>query len=169
MRPCSNRRSKGNRFLLSTFDGSSIARDWTRKLDAFFLLHQVEEREAMEIAALHLEGKKKILWFSHLSHARVTDFANFTQRVIKKFGKKKSKEEESSPPLEETCTSADTTMEEQPSSLAIGGANTLEEGTLAVIQDVPKFHQGMPNFPSPIVLANTIEGCIPLHVVNVEQ
>ena len=34
-RPCSRKEIKGNRFLLSTFDGSSYARTWVRKLEAF--------------------------------------------------------------------------------------------------------------------------------------
>ena len=91
-RPCSNRRIKGNRFLLSTFDGSStcIEKAWGMNLDSFFLLHPVVEREAVEIAALHLEGEANIWWFSHLSHARVTTFVDFTQRLIKIFDKKKS-------------------------------------------------------------------------------
>ena len=99
---------------MSTFDGSStcIARAWAKKIDAFFLLHPVVEREVFDITALHLDGEANIWWFSHLSHARVTAFADFTQRVIKKIGRKKSEEEKPSPPLEETCTSADTTMEE---------------------------------------------------------
>ena len=58
------------------------------KLDAFFLLHLVVEKE-VDIAALHLEGEAKIWWFNHLSHARVTAYADFTQRLIKKFDKKK--------------------------------------------------------------------------------
>ena len=77
-RPCSERYIKGNRFVLSTFDGSSTVRAWARKLDAFFLLHPMVEKEAVEIAALHLEGEANIWWFSHLSHARVSNFAEFT-------------------------------------------------------------------------------------------
>ena len=60
------------------------------KLDAFFLLHPVVEKEVVEIAALHLEGEANNWWFSHLSHVRVTAYADFTQRLIKKFDKKKS-------------------------------------------------------------------------------
>ena len=60
IRPCGQGRIKGNRFLLSTFCGSSAARVWARKLDAFFLLHPVVEREALDIAALHLEGEANI-------------------------------------------------------------------------------------------------------------
>ena len=50
--PSSTRRIKGNRFLFSTFDGRSAAKSWARRLSAFFLLHPVVEKEAVEIAAL---------------------------------------------------------------------------------------------------------------------
>lgn len=166
-RPYSNRRMRGNRFLLSNFDGSStcIAKAWVMKLDAFFLLHPVVEREVVEISALHLEGKEITWWFGHLSHERVTTFADFTQRVRKIFYKEKAKGEEPSPPLEVTCTSTDATREEHPLSLAVGGANTLEGGTLAAIQDVPKFHQGMPKFPLSVISVNLMGSCgnLPLH------
>ena len=57
-------------------------RAWGTKLDAFFLLHPVVEREVVEIAAPHLEGEANIWWFSHLSHARLTTYADFNQRLI---------------------------------------------------------------------------------------
>ena len=84
-RPCTKREIKGNRFLLSTFDGSTTARAWARKLEAFFLIHLVVEREAVEVAALHLEGEANAWWFSHLSHTRVTYFSEFTQGLIRNF------------------------------------------------------------------------------------
>ena len=108
---------------------------------------------------LHLEGEANIWWFSHLSHARVTAFAYFTQRLIKEFDKNKSEEKKPSPPLEETCISADTTMEEQPSSSSVGEPITLEEGTLVAVQDVPKLYQGMNIFPLPIISAHHMEDC----------
>ena len=55
-------------------------------LDAFFLLHLVVE-EVVDIAELHLEGEVNIWWFSHLIHARVTAYEDFTQRLIKDFDK----------------------------------------------------------------------------------
>ena len=96
MRPCNNRKIKGNRFLLSTFYGSSACteRAWGMKLDSLFLPHPMVEREDVEIAALHLEGEANIWWFGHL-----TAFADFTQRLIKKFDKKESEENMLSPPL----------------------------------------------------------------------
>ena len=121
------------------------------------------EREVVNIAALHLEGEANTWWFSHLSHARVTTFAEFTQRVIKNFGKEKSEEENPSPPLEEIRTNTDETMEEKKKKPTVGGTIKLEEQTLAAIQNYPKLHQGMPKFPFPIVSTNFMEGCIPLH------
>ena len=69
------------------------------KLDEFFLLHPVVEREVVEIAMLHLEGEANIQWFNHLIHARETAYAYFTQRLIKKFDKKKLEEKKLPPPL----------------------------------------------------------------------
>ena len=63
------------------------------------MLHPVLEREVVEIVALHLEGEEKIWWFSHLSHERVSAYAEFSQRLIKKFDKKKSEEKKLPPPL----------------------------------------------------------------------
>ena len=85
------------------------------KLDAFFLLHPVVEREVVEIAVLHLEGEENIWWFNHLSHTRVTAYANFTQRLIKKFNRRKPKEEKLPPPFS-------------------AGELTSGEGTLASLQ-----------------------------------
>ena len=89
----------------------------------------------------------------------MTTFVEFTQRLIRKFGKEKSEEEKPLPPPEETCTNVDTTMEEQPSSSIIGRVYTLEEGTLAALQEVTKHHQGMQIFPHSIVAANYFDQC----------
>ena len=71
---------KGNRFLLSTFDGSltCAAGAWVKKLEAFFLLHPIEDREVVAIVALHLEGEAETWWFSHGRHARVSTLADFS-------------------------------------------------------------------------------------------
>ena len=129
---------KGNRFLLSTFDGSSLARTWTRRLATFFLLHPVVEREAVEIEVLQNKGKASTWWFSHISHARVSTLVDFTQKVVKRFDEEQSEREESSPYLEENYITTVTTLEEQPSTLAVEGANMVERGTLAAIQYFPK-------------------------------
>ena len=80
IRPCSKRMIRGNRFLLYTFDVSlkCAAETWVMKLEAFFLLHPVVEKEAMEISVLHLKGKASSWWFSHGSHAIVLTLADFT-------------------------------------------------------------------------------------------
>ena len=152
-RPYNNVMMRGNRFPLSTFDGSPTcaAKAWVMKLEVFFLLHPVAEREAVEIAAMYLEGEARTWWFSHVIHARVSNFSDFTQKVIKRFDKEKSKEEKPSPPWEEAYTSAIITMEEQPSSSAVGEANTWEEETLVAMQETSKCHKGMPKFPSLII------------------
>ena len=150
---------RSNRFLLSTFDGSSTTKAWVRKLEAFFLLHLVAGEEAVEISTLHLEGGAHVWWFSHLSHARVKNFAEFTKGLIKTFDGGRTKEEKLTPPLEETCNNVVTLMEEQPHVATVGAANTLEEGTLAALQEVPKSHQGMKIFPLSIVTANHFESC----------
>ena len=96
---------RGNRFLLSTFNESltCAAGVWVKKLEDFFLIHLVVDREAVKFAALHLEGEAKTWWFSHWDHARVSTLADFSQRLIRIFGQKR---EEPSPPAEEAHTNA---------------------------------------------------------------
>ena len=76
--------------MLSTFDVSSTTRAWVRKLEEFFLLHPVVEKEVVEMSVLHLEGEAHIWWFSHLSHARVSTLAKFSQNLIKKFDNRRT-------------------------------------------------------------------------------
>ena len=61
-RPHSYGMMRGNRFLLSTFDGSltCAAEILVKKLEYFFLLHPVVDKEAVEVAALHLEGEANV-------------------------------------------------------------------------------------------------------------
>ena len=65
-----------------------------RKLEAFFLLHPVAGKEAVEILALHLEGEAYDWWCNHFSHARVENFADFTQGSIQTFDGERAKKEE---------------------------------------------------------------------------
>ena len=81
-RPCSRREIRGNRFLLSTFDGDTSARAWVKKIEAFFLLHPVAEKEVVEIAALHMEDKASVWWFKPLVHSRVSSFSDFAKRLV---------------------------------------------------------------------------------------
>ena len=142
---------RGNRFLLSTFDGSlkCATKTWVMKLEAFFLLHPIVEKEAVEISALHFEGKARYWWSRNVSHARVSTFPDFTHQVIRRFDSRRPEEEEFSSPLEETFTSVVIFMRGKSSIAAVGSANTFKGGTLAVIQDVPKAHKGMHKFPCP--------------------
>ena len=87
--------------MLSTFDGSSNAKTWVKELVAFFFLHLVVEKEAIEISALHLKGEAYDWWSSHLSHEGVRNFAKFIQGLIKTFDGEKEKEGRITPPLEE--------------------------------------------------------------------
>ena len=153
---------RGNRFLLSTFDGSltCAAEVWVKKLEAFFLLHPIVDREVIEVVVLHLEGEAKIWWFSHWDHARVSTLVDFSQILIRRFGQRR---EEPSPPVEEAHTSVVIVMEEQPSSIEIETSNTIEEETLAATQDSSKNLQGMPKF------LFLMEGCISLHADFLEQ
>ena len=137
-RPCSTRKMKGNRFLLSTFDGSSSAKDWARRLEELFLLHPVVDKEAVDIIALHMKGKASTWWFSHISHARVSTLVGFNQKVIKRFDEEKSERDEPSPPLEDIFISAVTTLEEQPSTSVVEGANIVEERNISAMEGVPK-------------------------------
>ena len=56
-----------------------------KKLEEFFLLHPVAEKEAVEIAALHMEDEAFVWWFKPLVHSRVSSFVEFSQGLIKTF------------------------------------------------------------------------------------
>ena len=83
-----------------------------RNLEAFFLLHPVAGKEAVEISALHLEGEAYDWWCSHLSHGRVKSFAEFTQILIQTFDGERTNKEEITSPLEEACDNAVPLMED---------------------------------------------------------
>ena len=75
------------RFVFPKFDGSStsFAKAWVEKLDIYFQLNKVPEMESIKIAALHFEGEAHDWWFhglSTLGHANVTDYFDFTRRVV---------------------------------------------------------------------------------------
>ena len=77
--------------FLPTFDGSPtrIVRAWREELATFFLQYPVAVRETVDIVVLHLEGEARDWLSSHLSHMRVSSYADFIQRLNKKFGRKK--------------------------------------------------------------------------------
>ena len=51
--------------------------------------YPVSKREVVDIVALHLEGEAGDWWFNHLSHMKVFAYADFFQRLKKKFCRKK--------------------------------------------------------------------------------
>ena len=87
------------------------------------------------------------------------NFADFIQGLIKTFDGERAKEEKPTPPPEETCDNVVTLIEEHPHASIVGAANTLEEGTLVALQEVPNAHQGMKIFPQSIVAANSFDSC----------
>ena len=81
------------RFFLPNFDGSSkcTAKSWVEKLDIYFQLNKVPEMEAINIAALHLEGEAHDCWFhglSTLGHANVNAYSDFTRRLVERFDRR---------------------------------------------------------------------------------
>ena len=89
---------------------------------------------------LHLEGEAKTWWFSDWDHARVSTLADFSQRLIRRFGQKR---EEPSPPVVEAHTSTVIVMGKKPSSLAIEASRTIEKDILAATQYSFETLQGM--------------------------
>ena len=84
-RPYGKEEIRGNGFLFSTFDGVTSGRTWEKKLEAFYLLHPVVEKEVVEMAVLHIEEETSIWWVKPLVHSRVIYFAVFVQRLIQTF------------------------------------------------------------------------------------
>ena len=110
-----------------------------KKLEAFFLLHPVEEEEAVEISALHMEGEASVWWFKPLVHSRVSSFEDFDQRLIQTFDGERKKEE-------------------QPFSAMKEENMSLEEVTATTTQEDPRIHQGMSEFPL-FISANNLKDC----------
>ena len=89
-RPRNHNRSRRGRFFVPNFDGSSTCttKDWIDQLDSYLHLHQVSEKEALRIAALHLEGKAHTWWFyesSSFNHANIANYARFSKKLVKSF------------------------------------------------------------------------------------
>ena len=79
--------------FLTNFDGSSkcSAKYWVEKIDIYFQLNKVLGMEAINIAALHLEGEAHDWWFhglSTLGHANVIAYSEFTRRLVERFDKR---------------------------------------------------------------------------------
>ena len=70
------------RLFLPTFDGSSkcSTKAWVEKIDIYFQINQMAEREAIKVAALHLEGEAHGWWFhgmDTLGHSTMTAYVEF--------------------------------------------------------------------------------------------
>ena len=78
------------RFFLSTFDGSPKcpSRAWVKELDTYVKQHQVSEKEAIKVAAQHLEGKDYAWWLFEsfsLNNANTSTYAQFIRRIVEMF------------------------------------------------------------------------------------
>ena len=83
-RSSSHRRSKRGRIFLSHFDGSAecTTQAWVEEVASYFHLHQVSEKEAIRVAALHLKGMAHDWWFNgstSFCHANVKTYVGFTK------------------------------------------------------------------------------------------
>ena len=74
-------------------------------------------------------------------------FSKFTQDLIRTFDEERSEKSRPTPPWEEASNNTVIALREKPSTPAVGSTNTLKRGTLATIEDVPKAHKGMYEFP----------------------
>ena len=57
---------------------------WIQKLDTYFQLNPMAERDAIKMDTLHLYGEANDQWFhgmSTLGHDQVTTYENFTKRI----------------------------------------------------------------------------------------
>jgi hypothetical protein len=76
--------------LLST-DRPNIARAWVHKLDTYYKLNKMTEKEAISFATLHLEGEAQEWWYHGLvtlGHSRITSYREFTNRLMDRFDRK---------------------------------------------------------------------------------
>ena len=96
----------------------------------------MEEREATEVAALHLEGKANAWWCNHLNHTGVNSFSEFTKELIRTFDEEILDERRPTRPWEKASTKIAMALREKPSTPAVGLANPLKRGPLAAIEYV---------------------------------
>ena len=105
------------------------------------------EREAVEFVVLYFEGEAKDLWFNHMKHARVTNYVDFTQRVVKSFDRRKletlsietfSDIEEKVPEEPKKYVNTITSEEEQLPPPPAAEVLTSVEGALTSLQDDPE-------------------------------
>ena len=64
---------------------------WVEDLYSYFQLHQVLEKEAIRVAALHLKVMAHDWWFDNSTsfcHANVKTYVGFTKELVRIFDRK---------------------------------------------------------------------------------
>ena len=59
-----------------------------KELDSYFQLHQVSEKEAIRVAALHLKGMAHDWWFyssCSFRHENVNTYVWFNKKLVRRF------------------------------------------------------------------------------------
>ena len=67
------------------FDGTSncLVGSWIQKMDTYFQLNPMEERDAIKLEAIHLDGESIEWWFhgmKTLGHDQVITYEEFTRK-----------------------------------------------------------------------------------------
>ena len=78
---------------LPYFDGSAkcTSNSWVQKLDTYFQLNPMMERDSIRIPTMHLEGDASDWWFHglrNLVHDTVTTYEEFTIRLVCRFDRR---------------------------------------------------------------------------------
>ena len=78
---------------LPYFDGYTkcTANSWVQKLDTYFQLNSMMERDAIRMATLNMEGYASDWWFHGLrtlGHDTITTYEEFTGRFVKRFDRR---------------------------------------------------------------------------------
>lgn len=71
-----------------TMFGGEDPRSWLRKCNKFFTIHQLNEKARMELIELYMEGKADIWFQSYKAVKGVVGWEEFTNALVKRFGKK---------------------------------------------------------------------------------
>lgn len=95
-RPCFQHRDlefATSKLTLPCYDGSGAvtARSWIYKLDTYFTLRPMIERDAIKFATLHLDGTAHEWWHNGLitlQHDEITTYQEFADLLVERFDKK---------------------------------------------------------------------------------
>ena len=92
MHPYQNYESKNatGKITLPYFDGTSncSVSSWIQKMDTRFQLNPMVERDAIKLAALHIDGEAIDWWFNGmkaLGHDQVVIYEEFTRKLTERF------------------------------------------------------------------------------------